>query len=105
MELALRYRQEFSSDVVVDMVLLPPPRAQRGRQPSFTRPAVQEIEAHPICERVFAKSLIASGAISEADEKSLREKHQAILDRAFQNERKEEGDACGPRRKFLGSKP
>ncbi len=32
-ELAFAYRQEFKRDVVIDLDLLPPPRAQRGRRP------------------------------------------------------------------------
>jgi 2-oxoglutarate dehydrogenase E1 component len=105
MELALRYRQEFSSDVVVDMYCYRRHGHNEADEPAFTQPTLyKKIEAHPIVSDVFAKSLLASGAISEADEKSLREKHQAILDRAFQNERKEEGECpVDPRRKFLGS--
>ena len=33
--LSFAYREAFRKDVVIDMVLLPPPRPQRGRQPQL----------------------------------------------------------------------
>ena len=33
--LAFEYRQQFHKDVVIDMVVLPPPRPQRGRRPEL----------------------------------------------------------------------
>jgi len=104
-ELALRYRQEFSSDVVVDMYCYRRHGHNEADEPAFTQPTLyRRIEAHPLVSEVYAKSLRETGVITGAEEKRIREKHQAVLDRAFLNESKEDGEcAVDLKARFLGS--
>jgi 2-oxoglutarate dehydrogenase E1 component len=104
-ELALRYRQEFSSDVVVDMYCYRRHGHNEVDEPVFTQPTLyRKINAHPLVSEVYAKSLREAGALAAEEEKQIREKHQAILDRAFANEQKEEGTSTADlKSKFLGS--
>ncbi len=87
-ELALRYRQEFHSDVVVDMYCYRRHGHNEADEPSFTQPTLyRKIEAHPLVSDVFSKCLKKHGYLSEAEEKAIRDKYQDILDSAFEKEK------------------
>jgi 2-oxoglutarate dehydrogenase E1 component len=105
-ELALRYRQEFSSDVVVDMYCYRRHGHNEADEPAFTQPKMYKlIEAHPLISEVYAKNLRDSGDLSDADEKAIRDCHQAKLDKAFHEEQKDEKivDEEGLQSRFHGS--
>ncbi len=50
-QLAIDYRMQFKRDVVIDLVLLPPSRSQRGRRakrhPAVDVPADRQAAHHP----------------------------------------------------------
>jgi 2-oxoglutarate dehydrogenase E1 component len=104
-ELALRYRQEFSADVVVDMYCYRRHGHNEADEPVFTQPTMYKlINAHPLVSDVYAKRLRETNVMTEAEEKRIRENHQAVLDQAFQNEQKKEDEPANDKKsKFLGS--
>lgn len=68
-EIAARYRQEFNSDVFVDMVCYRRHGHNEGDDPKFTQPAMYEIiEKHPNPREVYIKYLLDNG---EEDAKEL----------------------------------
>ncbi|MBN1404064.1 MAG: 2-oxoglutarate dehydrogenase E1 component [Opitutales bacterium] len=90
-ELALRYRQEFHADVVVDMYCYRRHGHNEADEPSFTQPTLyRKIEAHPLVSEVFAACLKKHGFLSVEEEKVIRSRYQDLLDRAFERERERE---------------
>ncbi len=68
-EIATRYRQEFNSDVFIDMVCYRRHGHNEGDDPKFTQPRLYElIEKHPNPREVYVKYLLEHG---EADAKEL----------------------------------
>jgi 2-oxoglutarate dehydrogenase E1 component len=68
-EIATRYRQEFNSDVFIDMVCYRRHGHNEGDDPKFTQPHLYElIEKHPNPREVYVKYLLEHG---EADAKEL----------------------------------
>ena len=68
-EIAARYRNEFQSDVFVDMVCYRRHGHNEGDDPKFTQPAMYEIiEKHPNPREVYVKYLLDNG---EDDAKEL----------------------------------
>jgi 2-oxoglutarate dehydrogenase E1 component len=86
MELALRYRQQFSADAVVDMYCYRRHGHNEVDEPSFTQPALyRKIDAHPLVSQIYAGRLRAAGELDEAAERAMREKHPAELEREFRD--------------------
>lgn len=68
-EIAARYRNEFQSDVFVDMVCYRRHGHNEGDDPKFTQPAMYEIiDQHPNPREVYVKYLLDNG---EEDAKEL----------------------------------
>jgi 2-oxoglutarate dehydrogenase E1 component len=103
-ELALRYRQEFHCDVVVDMYCYRRHGHNEADEPAFTQPTLyKKIDAHPLVSEVYASCLRKHGFLTEKEEAALRARHQAKLDEAFQKEQKKEKDGNGWKGRFHGS--
>src|SRR4030095_11739973 len=68
-ELATRYRQEFNSDIFIDMVCYRRHGHNEGDDPKFTQPGLYSlIEKHPNPREVYTNYLLENG---EADAKEL----------------------------------
>ena len=68
-EIATRYRQEFNSDIFIDMVCYRRHGHNEGDDPKFTQPHMYAlIEKHPNPREVYTQYLIENG---EADAKDL----------------------------------
>lgn len=68
-ELATRYRQEFNTDVFIDMVCYRRHGHNEGDDPKFTQPQLYAlIDKHPNPREVYTQFLLANG---EADAKEL----------------------------------
>jgi 2-oxoglutarate dehydrogenase E1 component len=68
-ELATRYRQEFNSDIFIDMVCYRRHGHNEGDEPKFTQPHLYAlIEKHPNPREVYVKYLLENG---EADAQEL----------------------------------
>ncbi|HEY8211540.1 MAG TPA: 2-oxoglutarate dehydrogenase E1 component, partial [Myxococcaceae bacterium] len=87
MKLAIQYRQEFKSDVVIDLVCFRRYGHNEADEPTFTQPKMYElIKAHPTVRQIYADQLVAQGRITrqEADQirqdvmKELQEAHARV---------------------------
>jgi len=77
-EIATRYRQEFNSDIFIDMVCYRKHGHNEGDEPKFTQPQLYAlIEKHPNPREVYTQYLIDNG---EPDAKALaKEMEQKFL--------------------------
>ncbi len=66
-EIATRYRQEFNSDIYIDMVCYRKHGHNEGDDPKFTQPKLYEaIEKHANPREIYSKQLIANGDVDAA---------------------------------------
>lgn len=84
-EMALEYRQEFNSDVFIDMLCYRKHGHNEGDDPMFTQPDLYEaIAVHPNPREIYMQELVNMGELSKqiADdlEKTFWENLQARLD-------------------------
>jgi 2-oxoglutarate dehydrogenase E1 component len=96
MELALKYRNRFARDVVIDLICYRKYGHNEGDDPSFTQPILySEISAKRTPAALYTETLVARGVISEADAKAMHEEYLARF-KAADGTRKPgaEGDAC-----------
>ncbi|HZA51062.1 MAG TPA: 2-oxoglutarate dehydrogenase E1 component, partial [Myxococcaceae bacterium] len=87
MRLATQYRQEFESDVVVDLVCYRRYGHNEGDEPRFTQPTMyQLIDSHPPVAELYAQDLAHRGRITKADADAIKQRcldeFNAALDRA-----------------------
>jgi 2-oxoglutarate dehydrogenase E1 component len=77
-EIATRYRQEFNSDIFIDMVCYRKHGHNEGDEPKFTQPQLYAlIDKHPNPREVYTQYLIENG---ESDAKALaKEMEQQFL--------------------------
>ncbi len=85
-ELALKYRQMFKSDVVVELVGYRRHGHNETDEPTFTQPVMYSIiKDHPTVLTQYAQRLIGEGVLDaeafDTKVKSFREKLQSCLDR------------------------
>ncbi|MHB1921204.1 MAG: 2-oxoglutarate dehydrogenase E1 component [Chitinophagaceae bacterium] len=71
-EIATRYRQEFNSDIFIDMVCYRLHGHNEGDDPKFTQPKLYAlIEKHPNPWEVYVQKLVSSGNIQAEEAKEL----------------------------------
>ncbi|MEJ7739311.1 MAG: 2-oxoglutarate dehydrogenase E1 component [Chitinophagaceae bacterium] len=79
-EIATRYRQEFNSDVFIDMVCYRKHGHNEGDDPKYTQPKLYSlIEKHANPREVYSKELIAHGSIDAELALELEKKFWAEL--------------------------
>jgi len=79
-EIATRYRQEFNSDVFIDMVCYRKHGHNEGDDPKYTQPKLYAlIEKHDNPREVYSKALIANGSIDAELAMELEKKFWAEL--------------------------
>lgn len=67
MELALRFRQEWGRDIVVNLICYRRFGHNEGDEPAFTQPQMYEIiRKHPTPREVYAKKIIREGVVDQA---------------------------------------
>lgn len=67
MDIALRYRQEFGKDVVINMICFRKYGHNEGDEPAFTQPKMYElIKTHPTVRELYVKKLTAENSIDQA---------------------------------------
>lgn len=79
-EIATRYRQEFNSDVFIDMVCYRKHGHNEGDDPKYTQPKLYAlIEKHDNPREVYSKALIANGSIDAELAMEMEKKFWAEL--------------------------
>ncbi len=79
-DLALRWRQKFGYDVVVDIICYRRLGHNEADEPSFTHPIMYSlIEKHPSVRRIYGDKLIAEGIFSQEEQDSFKEKYIQVL--------------------------
>lgn len=80
MDLAIRWRQKFGYDAVVDIVCYRRLGHNEADEPSFTHPIMYEqIKNHPSAPVVYGKKLQELGLWTEEDQKQFRLKYRSVL--------------------------
>jgi 2-oxoglutarate dehydrogenase E1 component len=72
MRLAMKYRERFHQDVVIDLVGYRRHGHNEGDEPAYTQPMMAaRIASHPTVRQLYASQLAAQGVLSDADAESL----------------------------------
>ncbi len=78
--LAMDYRTQFNSDVIIDMYCYRKYGHNEGDEPGFTQPLMyRAIEARPTPRVVYTASLLARGIVTEAEAQAIVDKEHARL--------------------------
>ncbi|MCB9639301.1 MAG: 2-oxoglutarate dehydrogenase E1 component [Myxococcales bacterium] len=88
MDLALRFRQEFGRDIVIDMLCYRKHGHNESDEPAFTQPLMyRKIKQHPTPRKGYAQKLMAEGSLSEDEEKQIFQAFQDQLQDALEKVR------------------
>ncbi len=80
-KLALEYRAEFHSDVVIDLICYRKYGHNEADEPAITQPRMyRHIKRHPGAVKIYADKLIAESVISEEDAEMEKESYREKLD-------------------------
>ncbi len=86
--LAMDYRKQFHSDVVIDMYCYRKYGHNEADEPSFTQPLMyQKIEQHPTVRTLYAKELVERALITPAEADAIVGREHQKLNEAFQSKR------------------
>lgn len=90
MDLALKYRQEFGKDVVVDMLCYRKHGHNEGDEPAFTQPKLYaRIKKHPSTREIYTKHLLNEKVLTKEDAEKITDDLQTQLQRHFEYARSE----------------
>jgi 2-oxoglutarate dehydrogenase E1 component len=79
--LALRYRQQFHKDVVIDLVCYRRLGHNEADEPSATQPVMYKvIRSHPTVRRLYADRLVAESLVSPAEADNMVALYRQALD-------------------------
>jgi 2-oxoglutarate dehydrogenase E1 component len=82
--LALEFRQEFRSDVVIDLVCYRKYGHNEGDEPSFTQPVeYQKIKAKKPVQQVYTERLVAEGSVKPEEAEAINAEFRQQLDTAL----------------------
>jgi 2-oxoglutarate dehydrogenase E1 component len=84
-KLATEYRQEFSADVVLDIVCYRRHGHNEADEPAFTQPIMyRAIASRPTTRTIYAENLVKDGVIDEAEVRAGWDKVMANLEGCYQ---------------------
>ena len=90
MDLALRFRQKMSQDVIVDIICYRRHGHNEGDEPSFTNPRMYKlIRQHPGATAKYAEICARLGVMSSEQQDALRKNYAAGLRRALKAAREQ----------------
>ena len=89
LQIAMDYRREFMSDVVLDLVGFRRLGHNEGDEPSYTQPVMYaRVKAHPGTRHLYGDKLVREGVLSEEDVEAMTErtvaKYEGVLAKAKQ---------------------
>ncbi|HWT53340.1 MAG TPA: 2-oxoglutarate dehydrogenase E1 component [Rhodocyclaceae bacterium] len=81
-QVAMEFRQEFKTDVVIDLVCFRKLGHNEQDEPMVTQPLMyKKIQAHPGTRQLYASKLIGQGVCAEDEPDSFIKDYRAALDR------------------------
>ena len=88
--LAVKYRQLFHKDVVIDLYCYRKHGHNEGDEPAYTNPdMVARIEKKPLLSKIYGQRLIDSGVLSAAEDEAINKRFLTLLDEEQQELRKQ----------------
>ncbi|MDX6652305.1 MAG: 2-oxoglutarate dehydrogenase component [Solirubrobacterales bacterium] len=82
--LAMAYRDEWSRDIVIDLIGYRRYGHNETDEPAYTQPLMAEtIKQHPPVSQLYAQQLIGAGVVSEADVETTAESRRTELQRSL----------------------
>jgi len=91
MEMAMEYRQHFSSDIFIDLLGYRKYGHNEGDEPKFTQPNLYNLIAkHPNPKDIYLSQLEAEGVMNKAEAKKITEDYNTFLEDEFTEARKRE---------------
>ncbi|NUN06981.1 MAG: 2-oxoglutarate dehydrogenase E1 component, partial [Bdellovibrio sp.] len=89
MDIALRYRQEFGKDIVINLICFRKFGHNEGDEPAFTQPLMYDlIKTHPTVREIYGKKLAAEGSLPQAEVDDLYTKAMDRLQNIFEETKK-----------------
>ncbi len=89
MDIALRFRQEFGEDIVIDQICYRRYGHNEGDEPAFTQPVMYDhIKAHPTLMKIYLEQLAANGTMTKEEGEAFYEEKIQNLQNALDNTRK-----------------
>ena len=83
-DIAMRYRQQFKKDVVIDLICYRKYGHNEGDEPLYTQPVMyNKLKDHPNLEKIYSQKLIAENVISETDYQKLVTDFETLLSAEF----------------------
>jgi 2-oxoglutarate dehydrogenase E1 component len=83
--IAMEFRQQFKTDVVVDMFCYRRHGHNETDEPAFTQPLMyRKIASLPTTRQIYADRLIAEGVLTEEGSRAIESEFLERLDRAFE---------------------
>ncbi len=83
-KIAIEFRQQFSKDVVIDMICYRRFGHNEGDEPSFTQPLMyKKIRAHPTTLNIYGKKLVQEGTLSESEFNKMNTDFKQLLENQF----------------------
>jgi 2-oxoglutarate dehydrogenase E1 component len=80
-QLAVDYRNEFTKDVVIDLVCYRRRGHNEADEPSVTQPLMyKKIKTHPTTRDLYAERLVAMGDLTAEEDAAMVEQHRSSLD-------------------------
>lgn len=89
-DIALRFRQEFKRDIVINMIGYRRFGHNEGDEPAFTQPVMYDkIKKHPTLYDLYAQRLVREGVLADDDADTTFKKHIESLQQSLDKTRKE----------------
>ncbi len=90
-EIAMEYKQEFNSDVFVDLLCYRKFGHNEGDEPKFTQPKLYSaIAKHPNPTAIYLKQLTAEGMITADESKVIQKKYTDFLETEYNTSKESE---------------
>ncbi|HQZ83006.1 MAG TPA: multifunctional oxoglutarate decarboxylase/oxoglutarate dehydrogenase thiamine pyrophosphate-binding subunit/dihydrolipoyllysine-residue succinyltransferase subunit, partial [Pyrinomonadaceae bacterium] len=84
LQIAMDYRREFMSDVVLDLVGFRRLGHNEGDEPSYTQPVMYaRVKAHPGTRHLYGDKLVREGVLTEQDVEAMTERTVAKYERVL----------------------
>ncbi len=83
--IATEFRQQFKTDVILDLICYRRFGHNEGDEPSFTQPVMYStIKSHQTVRKIYAEKLISEGTMTDAEANEIVAANLAYLDEEFE---------------------